>query len=115
MLAEPTVLESVGVGGLVLLPQQKQGYAFAFELAVHLGPIRLTTLGTGHRWPRRVQRSFECFIVERCRPAHTGQSRTGQVIPQRALSDPASSRSSPSFGLPGRAQHASPWTAPSAR
>ena len=87
-LTEPAVLESVGVGGLVLLPQQKQGHAFAFELAVNLCPIGLTALGTGHRRTRWIQRSFEGFVVEWCRPTHTGQSGTSEIIPDRALSDP---------------------------
>ena len=55
---------------------------------MNLGPIGFATLGTGHRWSGRIQHSFEGFIVEQCRPAHTGQSGTSAIIPDHALSDP---------------------------
>ena len=38
-LAEPTVLKPVGVRGFVLVPQQRQGDAFAPQLSVHLCQI----------------------------------------------------------------------------
>jgi hypothetical protein len=38
-LAEPAILEALRRGGLVFLPQEEQGDAFAFQLVVHCGPV----------------------------------------------------------------------------
>ena len=45
-LAKPAVLEALGRGRLVFLPEQEQGDAFAFEFAVDRGPV-------GHQVRRR--------------------------------------------------------------
>ena len=40
LVAEPAVMETFGVGGLVLVPQQRERYALAAQLAMNMAPIR---------------------------------------------------------------------------
>jgi len=40
ILAEPTIFITVGVGFLVLLPEEKKGYTLQFEFLVNILPVR---------------------------------------------------------------------------
>ena len=46
-LTEGTVLQPIGGGSLVFLPQQQQGDALAFALLVHDGPVGHGTVEGG--------------------------------------------------------------------
>ena len=80
LLAEPTVLQPLGMGRLVLLPQQRQRHALAAQLAVHLTPPR-------HRTPprarRREQSPLQPRIIHRVRqrPTHPPRLGTADALP----------------------------------
>ena len=46
-LAEGGIHEAVGMGGLVLHPQQHQGHAFAPQFAMNIGEVRQRSWATG--------------------------------------------------------------------
>ena len=92
VLAEPAVLEPLGVGGFVLLPEQKQGDALALELAVHPRPVRHRACGTGQIRGRRIQGPLQGRVIERGGPADARPAGALQAIPHRALADADAAR-----------------------
>ena len=81
LLAEPTGLQPLGMGRLVLLPQQRQRHALAAQLAVHLTPPR-------HRTPPRVRRRrreqppLQPRIIHRVRQQRP--PRVGELVEMRS-------------------------------
>src|ERR1700720_2096323 len=66
-VAEPGIAEPVGRAGSVLLPQQRQGYIGAAQLAMHPGPVGHRALFRSDRW--REQQRFQLMskpIVVAC-------------------------------------------------
>ena len=64
VLAILAVLQPIGLGGLVLLPEQHQGHALVAQLLVHHGEIRQRARTGRHHGGRRKQPLFERRIVE---------------------------------------------------
>src|SRR5690606_38206928 len=95
LLAEPAVVKALRVRGLVFLPQQKQGDAFALELAVHRRPVRYRAARRWYRRTRRIQRSLQRRIVQLRRPGYTAQTRPVQVIAHGTLTDADALRDQP--------------------
>ena len=83
-LAELAVLQSLGVGRLVLVPQQREGDSLATKLAVDLAPVRQRTARPARRRSRE-QPVLKLPIVERLRqrPAKTLHLGPADVLAHR--------------------------------
>ena len=62
-LAKPTVLQAIGHGRLIFLPQQKQRVTLAFEFAVDRRPIRHQVRCGGSGRDGRKQQPFESLLI----------------------------------------------------
>lgn len=88
-----TVVIPVGVGGLVLLPQQNERHALAAQLLVHALEVRCRA--RDRRWCRRgKQQVFEGLVIEllRQRPTEAGILCAEDIVIQRAASNADGSR-----------------------
>ena len=64
LIAEPTVVDSVGLALLVFLPQQLQRHAaIGLQLLVHFGEVRLRS-GPRRRWHWRKQQLLQLSVVQ---------------------------------------------------
>jgi len=63
-IAEAAVAIACGEGALILLPEQPQGHALAFEFLVDVGPVGQRALvgGDHHGW--REQQPFQPGLIE---------------------------------------------------
>ena len=84
-LAELAVLQPLGVLGLVLLPQQREGHALAPAFGVDLGPVRGDTLNARRDLRDGEQSRFERTLVEPLgqRPRQPGRACASNVIAHR--------------------------------
>ncbi len=84
LLAEPAVLQALGVALLVLLPEQRQRHALAPQLPVDLAPVRQRPLRAARR-RRRKQPTLQSGVLDRLgygptQPRHLGAA---QVLAHR--------------------------------
>ena len=89
-VAEPGIAEPVGRAGPVLLPQQRQGYIGAAQLAMHPGPVGHRALICGDRRRRREQQRLKLHVIEIFGqwPAHPGGAGPAEIAAYRSLAQP---------------------------
>ncbi len=81
LLAEPGVAVTLGMGGAVFLPQQRQRHAFALEFLRHIWPIRLAQVlrRPSHPAEQRLRQGRVALAIRRQRPVQPRLTRPQQI------------------------------------
>ena len=105
LLAEPAVLQPLGMDRLVLFPEQGQRYVLAPQLPAHLAPLRQRTRRVARR-ERRKQPALQPGVVDRLgyRPTHPRHLGAAQVLAHRRRRRPQAAGNRPDAQRRGEVQ-----------
>ena len=97
LLAEPGVAVTIGMGGAIFLPQQRQRHALALEFLRHISPIRLAQVPRrpAHAAEQHPPQSRIARVIRRQRPAQPRLARSPQISRNRSLAEPQPFRDRP--------------------
>jgi len=87
VFAEPAVLEALGLAQAVLLPEQRQGHAWAAQLGMHPGPIGQWPLLAGHRRGGWKKLTLQLGIGQRTGPDEAAGGKATEVITGAAVAN----------------------------